>query len=122
VTAPVSGRLGLRQVDIGNIVHASDSTGIVVITQVQPITVIFSIPEDNIPSVMKQLQAGKKLSADAWDRAQQNKLDSGYLLTIDNQVDATTGTVKLKAQFPNAGYALFPNQFVKCAHAAGCEA
>lgn len=112
VTAPVSGRLGLRQVDIGNIVHASDSTGIVVITQVQPITVIFSIPEDNIPSVMKQLQAGKKLSADAWDRAQQNKLDSGYLLTIDNQVDATTGTVKLKAQFPNAGYALFPNQFV----------
>jgi len=112
VTAPVSGRLGLRQVDLGNVVHASDTNGIVIITQLQPITVIFSIPEDNIPSVMKQLQAGKKLTADAWDRAMQHKLDSGFLLTIDNQVDTTTGTVKLKAQFPNADYVLFPNQFV----------
>ena len=112
VTAPVSGRLGLRQVDVGNIVRSSDTNGLVVITQVQPITTIFSIPEDNIPAVMKQLQAGKKLSAQAWDRAQKNKLASGFLLTIDNQVDATTGTVKLKAQFPNTDYALFPNQFV----------
>jgi len=112
VTAPVSGRLGLRQVDLGNVVHSSDTNGIVIITQLQPITVIFSIPEDNIPSVMKQLQAGKKLSADAWDRAMQHKLDSGFLLTIDNQVDTTTGTVKLKAQFPNTDYVLFPNQFV----------
>src|SRR5450830_1110450 len=112
VTAPVSGRTGLRQVDIGNIVHSSDTTGIVVITQVQPITTIFSIPEDNIPAVMKQLQAGKKLPTDAWDRDQKNKLASGTLLTIDNQVDATTGTVKLKAQFPNTDFALFPNQFV----------
>ncbi|ASU39631.1 multidrug transporter subunit MdtA [Herbaspirillum sp. meg3] len=112
VTAPVSGRTGLRQVDIGNIVHSSDTSGIVIITQVQPITAIFSIPEDNIPAVMKQLQAGKKLATDAWDREQKNKLASGTLLTIDNQVDATTGTVKLKAQFPNTDFALFPNQFV----------
>jgi len=112
VTAPVSGRLGLRQVDIGNIVHSSDTNGIVIITQVQPITAVFSIPEDNIPAVMKQLQAGKKLATDAWDRDQKNKLASGVLLTIDNQVDATTGTIKLKAQFPNTDYALFPNQFV----------
>lgn len=112
VTAPVSGRTGLRQVDIGNIVHSSDTSGIVIITQVQPITAIFSIPEDNIPAVMKQLQAGKKLATDAWDREQKNKLASGTLLTIDNQVDSTTGTVKLKAQFPNTDFALFPNQFV----------
>jgi len=112
VTAPVSGRTGLRQVDVGNIVHSSDTSGIVIITQVQPITAIFSIPEDNIPAVMKQLQAGKKLATDAWDREQKNKLASGTLLTIDNQVDATTGTVKLKAQFPNTDFALFPNQFV----------
>lgn len=112
VTAPISGRTGLRQVDIGNIVHSSDTNGIVIITQVQPITTIFSIPEDNIPAVMKQLQAGKKLPTDAWDRDQKNKLASGSLLTIDNQVDATTGTVKLKAQFPNTDFALFPNQFV----------
>ncbi|WP_225870002.1 MdtA/MuxA family multidrug efflux RND transporter periplasmic adaptor subunit [Glaciimonas sp. PCH181] len=112
VTAPISGRLGLRQVDLGNIVHASDATGVVIITQLQPITAIFSIPEDNIPGVMKQIQAGKTLTADAWDRAQANKLASGQLVTIDNQVDSTTGTVKLKAVFPNNDYALFPSQFV----------
>ena len=112
VTAPIGGRLGLRQVDLGNVVHASDTNGIVIITQLQPITTVFSIPEDNIPSVMKQIQAGKKLPTDVWDRDQKNKLDSGYLLTIDNQVDSTTGTVKLKAESPNANYALFPSQFV----------
>lgn len=112
VTAPLNGRLGLRQVDVGNIVHASDANGIVIITQVQPITVVFSIPEDNIPAVLKQLQAGKKLPTDALDREQKNKLAGGTLLTIDNQVDATTGTVKLKAQFANTDNALFPNQFV----------
>ncbi|PFH08330.1 multidrug efflux system membrane fusion protein [Collimonas sp. PA-H2] len=112
VTAPIGGRLGLRQVDLGNVVHASDTNGIVIITQLQPITTVFSIPEDNIPSVMKQIQAGKKLPTDVWDRDQKNKLDSGYLLTIDNQVDSTTGTVKLKAELPNAGYTLFPSQFV----------
>src|SRR5450830_681463 len=112
ITAPVSGRLGLRQVDVGNIVNSSDTTGVVIITQLQPITAIFSIPEDNIPAVMRQLQAGKKLRSEAWDRNQQNKLADGVLLTIDNVVDATTGTVKLKAQFPNTDYALFPSQFV----------
>jgi multidrug efflux system membrane fusion protein len=112
VTAPISGRIGLRQVDLGNIVQSSDTNGIAVITQLQPITSVFSIPEDNIPSVMKQIQAGKTLATDVWDRDQKNKLDSGALLTIDNQVDSTTGTVKLKAEFPNAGYALFPSQFV----------
>ncbi|WP_240162283.1 MdtA/MuxA family multidrug efflux RND transporter periplasmic adaptor subunit [Glaciimonas sp. PAMC28666] len=112
VTAPISGRLGLRQVDLGNIVHASDANGIVIITQLQPITAIFSVPEDNIPSVMKQIQAGKTLPTQAWDRAQANNLASGQFLTIDNQVDATTGTVKLKAVFPNADFALFPSQFV----------
>ena len=112
ITAPISGRLGLRQVDLGNVVQSSDANGIVIITQLQPITSVFSIPEDNIPSVMKQIQAGKKLATDVWDRDQKNKLDSGALLTIDNQVDSTTGTVKLKAEFPNANYALFPSQFV----------
>jgi len=112
VTAPIGGRIGLRQVDLGNIVQSSDTNGIAVITQLQPITSVFSIPEDNIPSVMKQIQAGKTLTTDVWDRDQKNKLDSGALLTIDNQVDSTTGTVKLKAEFPNAGYALFPSQFV----------
>ncbi|MFC5473469.1 MdtA/MuxA family multidrug efflux RND transporter periplasmic adaptor subunit [Paraherbaspirillum soli] len=112
VTAPISGRLGLRQVDLGNIVHSSDANGIVVITQLQPITSVFSIPEDNIPKVMQQIQAGKKLPAEAWNRDQKIKLASGTLLTIDNQVDSSTGTVKLKAEFPNSDYALFPNQFV----------
>ena len=112
VTAPISGRIGLRQVDVGNIVRAGDANGLVVITQLQPITVLFTIPEDNIPAVMKQLQAGVKLPVDAYDRAQKNKLASGHLLTVDNQIDQTTGTVKLKAQFANDGYSLFPNQFV----------
>ncbi|MBB3210822.1 multidrug efflux system membrane fusion protein [Herbaspirillum sp. Sphag1AN] len=112
VTAPVTGRVGLRQVDLGNIVNSSDTTGIVIITQLQPITAVFTIPEDNIPAVNKQLQAGKQLPAEAWDRDQKNKLDKGVILTIDNQVDTSTGTVKLKAQFPNADYGLFPNQFV----------
>ena len=112
VTAPISGRLGLRQVDLGNVVHASDTNGVVIITQLQPITAIFSIPEDNIPSVMKQIQAGKTLPAEAWDRSQANKLATGQFVTIDNQVDATTGTVKLRAVFPNTDYALFPSQFI----------
>ncbi|MGZ3237744.1 MAG: MdtA/MuxA family multidrug efflux RND transporter periplasmic adaptor subunit [Burkholderiaceae bacterium] len=112
VTAPASGRIGLRQVDQGNIVHASDTNGIVVITQLQPVTVVFTIPEDNIPSVMQKLQAGSKLSVDAYDRSQKTKLSTGTLLTVDNQIDVTTGTVKLKAQFTNEDYSLFPNQFV----------
>jgi multidrug efflux system membrane fusion protein len=112
ITAPISGRLGLRQVDPGNIVHATDSNGLVVITQLQPITVIYSIPEDSLPAVMKKLHAGDKLPVDAYDRSGQIKLASGYLLTADNQIDTTTGTLKLKAQFGNEGGTLFPNQFV----------
>jgi multidrug efflux system membrane fusion protein len=112
ITAPIAGRLGLRQVDPGNIVHATDSNGLVIITQLQPINVIFSIPEDSLTGVMKKLQAGEKLPVDAYDRAGQNKLASGMLLTADNQIDTTTGTLKLKAQFNNENSALFPNQFV----------
>jgi len=112
ITAPVNGRLGLRQVDVGNILHASDTNGIVVITQLQPVTVVFTLPEDNISAVMKKLQSGQKLAVDAYDRAGNVKLASGVLLTIDNQIDPATGTVKLKAQFPNDDFSLFPNQFV----------
>lgn len=116
ITAPVSGRVGLRQVDPGNIVHASDTNGIVVITQIDPITVLYSIPEDNLPKVMPRLQAGLKsnerLPVEAWDRAQTTVLAHGVLMTVDNTIDNTTGTVKLRAQFPNQNAALFPNQFV----------
>ena len=116
ITAPVSGRVGLRQVDPGNIVHASDTNGIVVITQMDPITVIYSIPEDNLPKVMPRLQAGLKsnerLPVEAWDRAHTTVLAHGALMTVDNTIDNTTGTVKLRAQFPNQNAALFPNQFV----------
>ncbi|MEO8935736.1 MAG: MdtA/MuxA family multidrug efflux RND transporter periplasmic adaptor subunit [Burkholderiaceae bacterium] len=112
VTAPVGGRIGLRQVDVGNMVHASDTNGIVVITQLQPIDVVFSVPETNVHRVMKQLITGKALPVDAWDRDSKVKLADGSLLTIDNQIDVSTGTVKLKARFGNKGYELFPNQFV----------
>jgi multidrug efflux system membrane fusion protein len=112
ITAPVSGRLGLRQVDPGNIVHASDSNGIVSITQVQPIHVLFTLPEAEIGKVIKPLHAGVKLPVDAYDREQKAKLASGVLITADNQIDAATGTVKLKARFANDDDSLFPNQFV----------
>jgi multidrug efflux system membrane fusion protein len=112
VTAPASGRVGLRQVDPGNIVHASDANGIVLITQVQPVNVVFTLPEDNLPRVAQKLTAKALLAVDAYDRQQKIKLASGTLLTADNQIDTTTGTVKLKAQFRNDDSALFPNQFV----------
>jgi multidrug efflux system membrane fusion protein len=112
VTAPLAGRLGLRQVDVGNMVHASDANGIVVITQTQPLNVIFAIPSDNIGAVAARLKAGEVLTADAFDRSGKKKLASGKLMTVDNQIDVTTGTVKLKAEFTNADGALFPNQFV----------
>ncbi|HTH44451.1 MAG TPA: MdtA/MuxA family multidrug efflux RND transporter periplasmic adaptor subunit [Oxalicibacterium sp.] len=112
ITAPIAGRVGLRQVDPGNIVSTSDVNGIVVITQLQPISVIFTLPEDNIPQVMQRLQAGAKLAVDAYDRAQLNKLATGTLVTVDNQIDPTTGTVKLKAQFSNENFSMFANQFV----------
>ena len=112
VTAPIAGRLGLRLIDTGNMVRATDTGGLVVITQTQPITVIFSIPSDNLTAVLSKLQANQQLVVEAWDRDDKNKLAIGTLLTIDNQIDATTGTVKLKAEFTNADNALFPNQFV----------
>ena len=112
VTAPISGRIGLRQVDSGNMVHATDVNGIAVIAQLHPISVLFSIPEDQLQSVLAKLRQGVKLRADAYDRDQIRKLAQGTLLTVDNQIDPTTGTSKLKAVFPNADRALFPNQFV----------
>jgi multidrug efflux system membrane fusion protein len=112
ITAPISGRIGLRLVDPGNIVHAADTNGLLVITQLQPITVIFPIPEDSLPAVLAKLKAGQDLPVDAWDRAEAKKLSSGSLLTVDNQIDTTTGTVRLRAIFENRDNALFPNQFV----------
>lgn len=112
ITAPLTGRLGLRQVDPGNVVRASDANGIVVITQLQPIGAVFTIPEDNLPLVMKKVRAGERLPLDVYDRAGKLKIASGTLLTVDNQIDPASGTVKLKAQFANADNALFPNQFV----------
>ncbi len=112
ITSPISGRVGLRLVDPGNIVHASDSSGMLVITQLQPISVLFSVAEDYLPQIEQQLRRGSRLSVDAFDRAQQKKISSGTLLTFDNEIDTTTGTIKLKATFPNNDNALFPNQFV----------
>ena len=112
ITAPVSGRVGLRAVDPGNIVRAGDAAGLVVITQLNPITVVFSIPQDDLPAVMKRVRAKDKLPVDAWDREQKVKLGSGVLESVDNLVDPQTGTVKLKARFANDDSRLFPNQFV----------
>ncbi len=114
VTAPISGRIGLRLVDAGNIAHASDANPLVVITQMQPISVLFTIPADNLPPVLAKLRAGQKLPVDASDRADRNKIASGSLLTVDNQIDPNTGTSRLKAVFNNDDNALFPNQFVNC--------
>jgi membrane fusion protein, multidrug efflux system len=112
VTAPISGRIGLRLVDIGNIVHASDTNGLLVITQLQPIAVIFALPQDQLPQVASKLQKEEQLVVDAYDRDDTTKIESGKLLTIDNQIDTTTGTYKLKAVFNNDKNVLFPNQFV----------
>ncbi|MEO8755057.1 MAG: MdtA/MuxA family multidrug efflux RND transporter periplasmic adaptor subunit [Casimicrobiaceae bacterium] len=112
VIAPLAGRVGLRQVDPGNVVHASDANGIVVIAQVQPINATFPIPEDNVQRIMKRLASGEPTVVEAWDREQKNKLATGRLITADNQIDTTTGTVKMKAEFGNETLALFPNQFV----------
>lgn len=112
ITSPINGVVGLRQVDAGNIVHASDATGLLVVTQLQPIAVIFTLPEDQLPSVLKGIRAGRKLVVEAFDRSETQHLASGTLLTVDNQIDTTTGTVKAKAVFENRDGALFPNQFV----------
>lgn len=111
ITAPINGRVGLRQVDVGNMVHASDPTGMLVITQLQPIAVLFTLPEDQLPAVSKRMHAGE-LPAEAYGRDDQTKLATGKLLTIDNQIDTTTGTGKLKAVFDNRDNVLWPNQFV----------
>ena len=112
IVSPVGGRVGLRQVDPGNYVQTSDASGIVVVTQLQPISVIFTLPEDSLPAVLKQLHAGAKLQATAFDRANTVKLDTGTLETVDNQIDPTTGSVKLRAIFNNVSEELFPQQFV----------
>ncbi|MDP2382219.1 MAG: MdtA/MuxA family multidrug efflux RND transporter periplasmic adaptor subunit [Nitrospirota bacterium] len=112
ITAPINGRIGLRLVDQGNLVRTSDANGLLVITQLQPITVIFTIAEDSLPPVLEKLKAGKPLSVEAFDREQKRKLATGTLLTVDNQIDPNTGTVRLKAVFPNDDSELFPNQFV----------
>ncbi len=112
ISAPVSGRVGLRQVDPGNYVQTSDANGIVVLTELDPISVIFTLPEDNIPMVMGRLKDGATLEATAYDRNNSTKLATGKLISVDNQIDPTTGTVKIRAQFDNADYSLFPDQFV----------
>ncbi|MGO9933170.1 MAG: efflux RND transporter periplasmic adaptor subunit [Steroidobacteraceae bacterium] len=112
IASPVTGRVGLRQVDQGNYVTPGDANGIVLINELQPITVIFPIPEDNVSAVMKRLHDGATLTVEAYDRTNSTKIADGKLLTADNTIDVTTGTVKLRAQFANTDNALFPNQFV----------
>jgi len=112
IAAPIAGRVGLRLVDTGNIVHASDATGVVVVNEVQPITVIFTIAADRLPQVLQQMHAGRQLQVDAFDRDSKNRLAGGALAAVDNQIDQTTGTVRLRAVFPNQDDALFPSQFV----------
>ena len=112
ITSPLTGRIGLRLVDPGNIVHTTDANGIAVITERQPIAVVFTIPQDSLPAVQKQMTAGRQLAVDAYDRTLETKLASGMLSAIDSQIDPTTGTIKLKATFANEHDELFPNQFV----------
>ena len=112
IKSPVEGRAGLRQVDVGNLIQAGQTTGVVVVTQLQPISVLFSLPEDNIDQVMRRVNSGAVLNADAYDRGQSVKLASGKLATVDNVIDPTTGTVKMRAMFDNAKGELFPQQFV----------
>jgi multidrug efflux system membrane fusion protein len=112
ITAPITGRVGLRLVDPGNIVLTAGNTPLMVLTQIEPISVIFTIAEDQVPAVVKKFRAGQRLQVDAYDRDLKKKLSQGYLLTLDNQIDQTTGTLKLRAIFDNKDDALFPNQFV----------
>jgi multidrug efflux system membrane fusion protein len=112
ITSPLTGRIGLRLVDKGNIIHTANQNGIAVITQLQPIAVVFNIAEDHLPDVMSKMHAGRFLTVEIWDRDRTKKLAAGSLLTIDNQVDQTSGTVRFKATVPNKNEELFPNQFV----------
>ena len=112
IEAPISGRLGLRQVDAGNLVRAGDANGLVVITQTRPINVVFTVPEIDLQKVLEPLRGGEQLPVEAWDRSEQTRLATGMLRTVDNQIDLATGTLRLKAEFPNEDERLFPNQFV----------
>ena len=112
IVSPVTGRVGIRAVDQGNYVTPGDANGIVVVNQLQPISVLFYVPEDNVPSIMVKVRQGLPMTVEAYDRANAARLAEGRLSTIDNQIDTTTGTVRLRAQFDNADGALFPNQFV----------
>jgi len=112
ITAPIAGRVGLKQVDVGNYVTSGDTTGIVVITQTQPIDVVFTLAENNISQILNAQKSGETLQVEAWDRSNQTLIASGKLLSLDNQIDVTTGTIKIKARFDNQDDALFPNQFV----------
>jgi multidrug efflux system membrane fusion protein len=112
ITSPIDGRVGLRLIDPGNLVQANSTTPLVVVTQLQPITVIFNVAEDYLPQIQAQLGNGQRLEVDAFDRTQEKKIEQGFLLSLDNQIDTATGTLKLRAQFPNTNNALFPNQFV----------
>ncbi|HWB99664.1 MAG TPA: MdtA/MuxA family multidrug efflux RND transporter periplasmic adaptor subunit [Bryobacteraceae bacterium] len=112
ITAPINGRIGLRLVDPGNIVHAGDSNGLLVITQIEPISVVFTLAQDQLPPVLRKMRAGQRLRVEAFDREMKEKLADGTLTTVDNQIDQTTGTLRLRAQFSNSNDALFPNQFV----------
>ena len=112
IISPIGGRVGLRLVDPGNIIHANDTTGMLVITQMQPIAVLFSLPQDSLPDVYKKLRSNQVLNVEALNRDSSTKIGAGKLLTIDSQIDSSTGTYKLKAAFDNENYGLFPNQFV----------
>ena len=112
VEAPIPGRLGLRQIDVGNLVRPSDAVGLVVLTQMRPISVVFTVPEIDLPKVVAPMRAGEQLEVEAWDRSEQTRVATGVLKTVDNQIDLATGTLRLKAEFTNADEKLFPNQFV----------
>jgi membrane fusion protein, multidrug efflux system len=112
ITAPITGKVGLRRVDAGNLINANDPLGLAVITQTQPISVVFTLPENDLPAVRQPMLAGETLEVDAYDRTDTTRLARGALMSVDNQIDITTGTVKLKAEFKNDNDALFPNQFV----------
>jgi len=112
ITSPINGRVGLRLVDPGNLVQSSGSTALAVVTQIQPITVIFTVAQDYLDEVLAQVRKGNRLTVDAYDRNQQTKIATGKLEALDNQIDTTTGTIKLRAMFDNKGAVLFPNQFV----------
>jgi multidrug efflux system membrane fusion protein len=112
ITSPITGRIGIRLIDQGNIVHAADAGGLAVITQIQPIAVIFTLPEDTVPTVMKQFRSSNTITIEAYDRSGKNRLAEGQLSAVDNQIDTSTGTIKLKGEFANEDMTLFSNQFV----------